>query len=75
MHVWVQTSADLCDTVASPNTSIEICKAVEWCEAAERRCSPVGFDFRVANTLCAEKGIIAAENKGGCRHVFPEREN
>ena len=29
-------SADLCDAVASPNTSIDICKVVEWCEAAER---------------------------------------
>ena len=34
-----------CDAVASPNTSIDICKVVEWREAAERLREPQRSEF------------------------------
>ena len=71
MHVWVQTSADLCDAVASPNTSIDICKAVEWCEAAERKRSPVGFDFCVAIDIMRGKGYNSRRKQRRVQTCIP----
>ena len=59
-------SAALCDAVASPNTSIDICKVVEWREAAERECARaplIGIRFADGLSAGGYEGVGLGERK------------